>query len=668
VLSIDYEQSGLGDLQASLDAYLDKHLEFAELRTQWITTLAENPQMRTNAVRLLYQQPPDRHLPEERAIALKRIVETAIHEGPDDWTITLDEDESDDSPSVEISLGDTLSPGHVLKDRFVLEKLLGRGGIGVVYKARDRLAERADTGTDKVAVKLLREELRSKPELLDALQREALQARKLSHPNIARVHDLHRDGETCFLTMELLEGELLRSMMSRLEPKTLSRDRAIKIILGMCGGLAHAHANGLVHADFKPGNVFLTAKDVPKIFDFGFAQIAPSLRHKEPSPEQTSKPLHAITPAYSSCNRLEGGSPVFSDDVYSLSCVIYELLAGRHPYDKKSALVVRELNLQPDRVAGLTDLQWRTLMMGLKPSRQDRNTEVHDLQEAFTRRPPVQPAPSAKAKSGGLKPMRYAIIGILLGAGLVLGTTQLDPSLIPSSLIDLVRPQEPVPVTSTPVDTRAGESSTLQPIVVPEETLDPEPDLAMPQTTVSESPLGGAAVPEATLTGALESESTLTETVVREPVLSESVPVPSESVLPDAEVTLTLSTDSDAIIAAPAAILNGFRLDSAEYVVREDAAALTVQISRQGDLSSPANVEWTTFAGSADPQSDYASYFRRAVRFSAGEESKSIFIPIVSDNTAEAAENFRIALSRPGNDMVLAEPFTATVTIVDDDF
>jgi vacuolar-type H+-ATPase subunit B/Vma2 len=102
--------------------------------------------------------------------------------------------------------------------------------------------------------------------------------------------------------------------------------------------------------------------------------------------------------------------------------------------------------------------------------------------------------------------------------------------------------------------------------------------------------------------------------------------------------------------------------------VREDAAALAVQISRQGDLSGTANVEWTTFAGSAEPQSDYVSYFRRAVRFTTGEEMKTIFIPIVSDDTVEAAENFRIALSRPGNGMVLAEPFTATVTIVDDDF
>jgi len=625
VLSIDYELSGLGDLQTSLDAYLDNHLAFAELRTQWITTLAENPEMSSSAVRLLYQQPPGRHLPEERALTLKRIVETAIDDEPDDWTVVLDENESNDAPSVEISLGETFSPGYVLKDRFVLEELLGRGGIGVVYSALDRLAERNNTGTDRVAVKLLREEFRSKPDLLEALQREAMQAQKLSHPNIARVHDLDRDGETCFLIMELLEGVLLRTMFSRLEPSTLSRERAIRIIAGMCRGLAHAHAKGLVHADFKPGNVFVTANDEPKIFDFGFAQDALPLRSNEASLKTRPKVLHAITPAYSSCNRLEGGSPVFSDDVYSLSCVIYELLAGRHPYDRKSSLVVRELNLQPERVVGLTGLQWRTLMTGLKPSRQNRGIEIHDLQEAFARRAPVQADPPVKARSRRSKLIRRAIIAILLGAGLVFGSTQLDTSLISSSLLDLVREPEPVPDTRSTVDIGASDTSTALPTANPEET----PDIVL----------------DIGVSGSIASD------------LMQS----------DSALTLAPGTDSDPATTEPTVILNGFQLDSAEYVVRENAAALAVQIYRQGDLADPANVEWTTFADSAEPQSDYVSFFRRAVQFAAGEQSKTIFIPIVSDNSPESAENFRIALSRPGNDMVLAEPFTATVTIIDDD-
>ena len=114
-------------------------------------------------------------------------------------------------------------------------------------------------------------------------------------------------------------------------------------------------------------------------------------------------------------------------------------------------------------------------------------------------------------------------------------------------------------------------------------------------------------------------------------------------------------------------VVPSFQLDSAEYLVQENATVVAVQISRQGDLSSPASVEWTTFSGSAESQLDYASFFRRQLQFAAGEETKTIFIPIVSDATAESDEDFQVALSTPGGDMILAHPFTATVTIIDDD-
>ena len=122
------------------------------------------------------------------------------------------------------------------------------------------------------------------------------------------------------------------------------------------------------------------------------------------------------------------------------------------------------------------------------------------------------------------------------------------------------------------------------------------------------------------------------------------------------------STTTNPALPTPA-----FRLGAAEYVVQENSVALAVQIDRQGDLSSPANVEWTTYAGSAESQLDYAGFFRSRVEFAAGEASKTIFVPIVSDNDAENNESFRISLSRPADDMILAQPYSATVVIVDDD-
>ncbi|MGI9249515.1 MAG: Calx-beta domain-containing protein, partial [Woeseiaceae bacterium] len=117
----------------------------------------------------------------------------------------------------------------------------------------------------------------------------------------------------------------------------------------------------------------------------------------------------------------------------------------------------------------------------------------------------------------------------------------------------------------------------------------------------------------------------------------------------------------------PVAATPGFKLDSAEYFVRENATALAVQINRQGDVSTEASVEWTTVADSAEPPLDYVNFNRRRVLFAAGEKTKTVFVPIVADATAERNEYFRVALSRPGEDMILAQPFTATVVIIDDD-
>ena len=687
-MQVGSNQSNLRELQASLDAYMDKNLEFAELRTRWITTLAKNPEMRSSAVRLLYQQPADRHLTEDRALSLKRVVETAFHDGPDDWTVVFDDDSSAEPFVAEIrkttstkqatpntvarssvendrpksvngtsesrpvtpkaSSSDTLVAGHVLKDRFVLEELLGRGGIGVVYKAHDRLREHANAGSAQIALKVLREEFRAKPELLHALQREALQAQGLSHPNIVRVHDFHQDGKTSFVTMELLEGELLRAVLLREYPALLPQKKAMRIVAGMCRGLAHAHAHGVVHADFKPGNVFLTAGDKPKILDFGLVRAAaPGDPMGGVPPEKSSSATRAITPAYASCNRLEGGAPALSDDVYSLSCVIYELLAGHHPYDKKSALVARELKLRPKRIDGLTDVQWRTLATGLQPSRRARTTQARNLEAVFTDQVPLQPmSEPVRKKRGRTGVAAFAVTAFLLGGGLAFAVAFLGMQPIPSKYVERVRQSELMQSLESILGIRTNESS-----VVAQTTPSKSPPIVkhspvavIADSEVAEIPLADRVVPDA-------DDPLLAPVDTPEPAIESPVPIEHRE---DLSAISMVDTPS-------------FQLDSAVYVIQENATALAMQINRRGDLSTRASVEWTTFAGSAEPQLDYASFERRVEQFAVGEKTKTILIPIVADVTAESIENFQIALSRPGGNMILAEPFTATVTIIDDD-
>jgi serine/threonine protein kinase len=643
VQPIRKNKSDFSDLQASLDAYLNQDLEFSELRAQWIVALADNPELCSGAVRLLYEQPSDRHLGDELALSLKRIVEAAFDDGPDDSTVAFDDgDDSLTSPAEAISeettelpavsrvksgrpqttspkasLRDSLKPGDVLENRFVLEERIGHGGIGIVYKAHDRLRQSVAASKAKIALKVLREEFRANKKQLSALQREAFQAQGLSHPNIVRVHDFHEDGKTCFITMELLEGELLRSLFSRLQPAVVPRDRAMRIIAGMCRGLAHAHGRGLVHADFKPGNVILTAGDEPKILDFGLSQAAvPGGRTGDVSSKPGSEAPRAITPAYASCNRLEGGAPGFSDDVYSLSCVIYELLAGRHPYARKSALVARELNLKPDRIKGLTELQWRTLATGLRPLRDARTTEVYDLLDAFTAPPPARAlSVPVEKKKGREKADASRLTRILVATVLIVATVMLGLELVPSKYSE-----------SSP-DVKGG------PVTAMTDSASPRP------TAVNER-------------AALQT----TDDPLSAPIDDVDSMADPSPILPDETVPPALGA------SAP-----GFQLESTEYFIPENGAALAVQISRQGDLSRRASVEWATVGDSAEPQLDYVGFDRRLVQFAAGEATQTIFIPIVSDTAAESDESFQVALSRPAGDMILAEPFTATVTIIDDD-
>ncbi len=269
------QKSGSADLRASLDAYCQKRVDFDALRTQWIITLADNPGLCAGAVRLLYKKDAAHHLGEERTLSLKRIVEAAVTDGPEDWTITFDDDDDTHSVNARKPIV-ALEAGQVLKNRFVLEEELGSGGSGIVFRAHDRLLQRAEAGPARIAIKVLREEFRTDPERLKVLQREAGHAQGLSHPNIVRIYDLHQHGETCFITMELLQGETLKALLSKTSTVPLRQDRAIRIILDLCRGLSYAHERGLVHADFKPGNVILTPGDEPKILDFGLSQVAAS--------------------------------------------------------------------------------------------------------------------------------------------------------------------------------------------------------------------------------------------------------------------------------------------------------------------------------------------------------------------------------------------------------
>lgn len=280
------------------------------------------------------------------------------------------------------------SQHRILKNRFLLEKVLGVGGMGVVYKAKDRLKVEAQDRDPYVAIKVLNEEFKSHPDAFISLQRESRKAQRLSQPNIVKVYDFDRDGDVVFMTMEYMEGKPLDQLIKQYNATGLPWDDAMEIIKGISSALSHAHAENIIHSDFKPGNIFVTTSGIAKVFDFGIARAVTQVdRNDGKVIDKTvfdAGTLGALTPAYASMEMLQGEVPDIRDDIYALGCIVYEILTGKHPFNKMPADEACQKGLKPKRIATISKRQWRALEKLLSFNRSDRIESADEFFQLFS--------------------------------------------------------------------------------------------------------------------------------------------------------------------------------------------------------------------------------------------------------------------------------------------
>jgi len=322
---------------------------------------------------------------------------SSLEEDARDWdTHHVEEDltqlRGGESPASPVS--DALAP-NVLKTRFVLETLLGSGGMGTVYRAKDLRKVEARDSQPYLAIKVLNRDFREHPDALIALQREAVKSQSLAHPNIVKIFDFDKDGDLPFMTMELLQGDELDTLLRRF-PQGLPDSLAWPVIRGFCSALKHAHAEGVVHADLKPGNLFVTSAGSLKIFDFGLARAVQSnlgsadLSHASPVEALVfdAAALGGLTPAYASRSVLDGNAPGISDDLFAAAIVIYQILTGKHPYNRIPADKVDSRGGGPERPKRLSARGWGALSSALMLEEQDRRTSVAQLYSALFEKSP----------------------------------------------------------------------------------------------------------------------------------------------------------------------------------------------------------------------------------------------------------------------------------------
>ncbi|WP_299483499.1 serine/threonine-protein kinase [uncultured Roseibium sp.] len=258
--------------------------------------------------------------------------------------------------------------GSILRDRFILDTEIGRGGMGYVYSAVDRRRLEAGHNQPYVAVKLLNESFQNDSEALRLLEAEARKSQALAHPNITTVYDFDRDKADVFIVMELLDGVALDRRLGQAMGLPLSPAECARILRGTCAGLSYAHSRGVVHSDLKPGNIFLLQDGTIKLLDFGLAAAASA---SADHPIQDS-----LTVTYASPEQFERAPRDPRDDVFALGCVAFQILAGRHPFDSRPIDEVARAGINPEPIEGLDTQAWETLKSALEFDRQRRLADV----------------------------------------------------------------------------------------------------------------------------------------------------------------------------------------------------------------------------------------------------------------------------------------------------
>jgi serine/threonine protein kinase/predicted Zn-dependent protease len=273
-----------------------------------------------------------------------------------------------------------LQPGHILGGRYEILELLGQGGMGAVYKARDREVDRL------VALKVIRPELAMHPNVLQRFKQELILARQVTHKNVIRIFDLGEAEGAKFISMEYVEGLDLKSLL--VERGKLGSEEAAGIIEQVCRALDAAHAEGVIHRDLKPQNIMVDKQGRVVVMDFGIA------RSRE-MPGLTQTGVVVGTPEYMSPEQAKGEEIDARSDLFSLGIIFYQLLTGKSPYAATTSLAallkrtheraVPPAKLDPTIPKFLNDIVVRCLEIDPQHRYASAREIVQDLE---ARRPP----------------------------------------------------------------------------------------------------------------------------------------------------------------------------------------------------------------------------------------------------------------------------------------
>ncbi|MGD8375338.1 MAG: tetratricopeptide repeat protein [Acidobacteriota bacterium] len=325
---------------------------------------------------------------------------------------------------------DALKPGQKIGQRYEIVAVLGMGGMGVVYHARDLSLQR------DVALKVIRPEMATSPEIMERFRREILLASKVTHRNILRIHDLGESDGLSYISMNFVDGETLRDVMQREGP--MGVERAMPIALQLCEALVAAHEAGVVHRDLKPQNVLVDASGTVYIADFGLS------RSLDTGETMTKTGMILGTIDYMCPEQARGETPDHRGDIYSLGIILYEMLSGDLPFRSDTALgsMMKRVHEDVPRLAKKKIPTWMGAIVA-RALRRDPDDRYPDVREMLAdlkrqrasmawrryRRPRFLLRAAAVLVAVGL-----AVFGAVTGVRYLLGRQSLAPVAVRASL------------------------------------------------------------------------------------------------------------------------------------------------------------------------------------------------------------------------------------------
>ncbi len=560
--------------------------------------------------------------------------------------------------------------GSVLRDRFMLKERVSGGSMGVVYKALDRRLAEAGSSDPWVAIKVLSPQLSRDGAALRALQQEAAKGRCLTHANIVRFIDLDREDDLYFIVMEWLDGQPLSEILDSAASKTMNIDRAFGIVRQIGKALDYAHRCGIIHADVKPANVMMMPNGDAKLFDFGVARV----RQKQAEGQDGFDPgvLGAMTPAYSSMQVLTGDDPVATDDVFSLACLLYRLVAGYRVFGPRNAAEAADEGMTPQRPGGLSDTQWRALKRALSYPRITRFDSMTGFMKALDEHPEeiadleITEEFSSDEPSGSSGwVLGFITLLLLVGfAGYQFGLVD----VVTHQMAEIMRQLETHDGATVPADADTGSepvAAELEPVAESEieapivDSVD-EPDSEAVDVLGSEvmaalrSIVEGDSGTDAQAV-TVSDEDAVTDAAGESVVLEEETPVADA-----ADESVALEEESPAVplidyskLPAPdteVMIIPGtVSAATSRITLREGGNPVVIDFIRTGhiDLPMTLRLDELGFSGNRSPlvSGQYTMSGNGIVEFPAGQNRARVTVTMASDSRREADQQSRLRVT-----------------------